>query len=164
MRKGGSARKVEREKGKGQYLPRAELLVNDDLTARVNLLLPLLDGLLDNLPRRQPRLVKVIQPAQKLAARELTRLQEPFKEDLVVELFVPPGVESTDARGEVRAGTVAGGTVVLGDAVVVGVDCFDKVGVHLEVEGVDDGGGGGLLSDMGDDIATEVPVRWRQKA
>jgi hypothetical protein len=146
---------------KGKHLPGAELLENDDLSARVNLLLPLLDSLLHDRPRRQPRLVEVVQPLQELASRQLARLQETLEEDLVVGVLVPAGVERTNASGEVgaRAVTGGGGRVVLGDAVVVAVDGLDEVGVHLEEEGVDDRRVDGLLSHGGDDLTTKVPVR-----
>lgn len=130
----------KRSGARGRHLPGSKLVKDEDLAARVDPF-PRLDGALDDVARRQPRLGEVVEPLLELVAAHLARLEEPLEEDFLVGRLVPPRVHCSDARGDVRARAVPRrlGRDVLRNAVVDAVKGFNEVRVHLEVEGLNDG-------------------------
>lgn len=143
----------------GCYLPRRKFVKDEDLAARVDLL-PRLNRTLNDLARRQPGLCEVVQAFLELVSAHLARLEEALEEDVLVGRLVPPRVQGADARGDVGARAVPGrlGRDVLRDAVVDAVEGLNEVGVHLEVESVDDGRTDGLVEEGREDLLAEVPT------
>lgn len=122
----------------------------------------LLDSSSDQVPRGEPAAPVEVQLAYECLADQRARLQEPCVLRILARHgVVPRRIKAADERRKRDGFVVEGGRDVggvRGDAVVIGVKGFDKVGVDLCVEEVGGRRVRGERETVGDDVARKVLV------
>lgn len=143
-------------------LPGNELVEQQNLASRVDRLLAIVHELGNQLAGREPARGVKLQLLHELFPGEGRGDFEELIEDSVADGLVPLRVEARNTAGKVGPVTVLGLDVlgVLGDAVVDGVDGFDKVPVQERIDEGDIRVLDGYSKLLGDDLVAKMP--WRK--